>query len=348
MVPPTIKNISETELFIKYKSSYTSAFTDYSINIFLLITGHYILYRLKNNIFVYLFIPVMSLLNIKTFMSLHDCGHGSYTPNKTLNYIIGTFSGIITCTSSFNWCLDHHTHHLTAGAINNSYNYAFNETTRLKLSDYKSTSPIKKKLYKIILHPCVKFCLEPLVYYGLIQRFIYIIKKLKYKHKINESMLVIVFNHIINDCGIFVLLIMTNKIGTMSLFIMYIYISHIIGFLLFHNQHTFNPPYIVDWKEFNQRDSGLIGSSFILIPKYLKYFFGGIEYHHIHHMNSKIPGYNLHKYHEEVVGKSNMFVNVVKLSMTDCYNNLWLVSYDEEKKKYITFAEADKEIRKVY
>ena len=63
----------------------------------------------------------------------------------------------------------------------------------------------------------------------------------------------------------------------------------------------------------------------------------GIEYHHIHHMNAKIPGYNLQKYHEEVVSKSNMFDNVVKLSMTDCYNNLWLVLYDEEKKRYITY-----------
>jgi omega-6 fatty acid desaturase (delta-12 desaturase) len=71
----------------------------------------------------------------------------------------------------------------------------------------------------------------------------------------------------------------------------------------------------------------------------------GIEYHHIHHMNTKIPGYNLQKYHEEVVSKSNMFDNVVKLSMKDFYNNLWLVLYDEDKKKYITFKEADKEIR---
>ena len=63
-------------------------------------------------------------------------------------------------------------------------------------------------------------------------------------------------------------------------------------------------------------------------------------------MNSKIPYYNLQAYHEEVVSKSNMFDNVVKLSMTDCYNNLWLVLYDEDKKRYITFAEADEEIRK--
>ena len=42
----------------------------------------------------------------------------------------------------------------------------------------------------------------------------------------------------------------------------------------------------------------------------------GIEYHHIHHMNAKIPGYNLQNFHEEVVLKSNLFDNIIKLSIT--------------------------------
>ena len=35
-----------------------------------------------------------------------------------------------------------------------------------------------------------------------------------------------------------------------------------------------------------------------------------------------------------------MFDDIVKLSITECYNNLWLVLYDEDKKKYITFKDA--------
>ena len=63
-------------------------------------------------------------------------------------------------------------------------------------------------------------------------------------------------------------------------------------------------------------------------------------------MNAKITNYNLQFYHEEVILKSNIFDNIIKLTMFDCYNNLWLVLYDEDKNKYITFAEADEEIRK--
>jgi 1-acyl-sn-glycerol-3-phosphate acyltransferase len=111
--------------------------------------------------------------------------------------------------------------------------------------------------------------------------------------------------------------------------------------MLFHNQHTFNPPYIVNNKNWNMKNSGLLGSSFIQIPYLLKYFSGGIEYHHIHHINAKIPGYNLQKYHEEVISKSNLFDNVVKLSMSDCYNNLKLRLYSEKNNKYIRLDEVE-------
>jgi omega-6 fatty acid desaturase (delta-12 desaturase) len=131
-----------------------------------------------------------------------------------------------------------------------------------------------------------------------------------------------------------------------------VYLINMYGFSLvalmtFHCQHTFNPAYVVNNEDWNTRNGGLLGSSFIQIPKYLKYFFHGIEYHHIHHINSKIPGYNLQKYHEEVVSKSSVFDNIVKLSMMDCYNNLWLVLYDETKNKYITMNEADEEINRI-
>lgn len=115
---------------------------------------------------------------------------------------------------------------------------------------------------------------------------------------------------------------------------------------MIHNEHTYNPPYVLKSDDWTYTNSGLLGSSLIKVPLLLKYFTGGLEYHHIHHMNAKIPLYNLQKYHEEVVSKSNMFDNIVELSLSDCYNNMSLVLYDEDKQKYITFDEADAEIQK--
>jgi omega-6 fatty acid desaturase (delta-12 desaturase) len=113
-----------------------------------------------------------------------------------------------------------------------------------------------------------------------------------------------------------------------------LWIASTIGVILFHNQHTFQPAYVVSESEWNICDSGIKGSTLIKIPYILRYFTGGIEYHHIHHMNSKVPGYHLEQYHEEVSRTSDVFDGVTELSLGECYNNLWLTLYDEERDLY--------------
>ena len=118
-----------------------------------------------------------------------------------------------------------------------------------------------------------------------------------------------------------------------------------LAVMVFHNQHTFNSPYITDDNSWSKLDSGLKGSSFIQFPWFLKLFSYRVEYHHIHHMLSTIPGYNVQLAHEYLEQTEPGFKNIVKLSMKDCYNNLWLTLYDEESDRYISFKEADEKIR---
>lgn len=56
----------------------------------------------------------------RTFIVFHDCSHQSYTPNKTLNYIISHITGTFTFFTP-NWVLDHRVHHLTNGNRENKY-----------------------------------------------------------------------------------------------------------------------------------------------------------------------------------------------------------------------------------
>ena len=61
-------------------------------------------------------------------------------------------------------------------------------------------------------------------------------------------------------------------------------------------------------------------------------------------MYPSIPGYNLHRFHEELKKNTNELDNIIELSMNDCYKNLWLTLYDEDNDRYISFKEADKKI----
>lgn len=345
IVPPPNKTINETELFQKYKSSFSSAFIDLSVHSFILCSSVYALWFFRNSWLSIFTIPFLGLLNIKTFMIFHDCGHNSYTPNKTLNYIIGLLlSGFIS--HPFFWNYNHNTHHNVNGNIENKYNYTFNETTFHTLKKYKSWSNTSRCLYKLIKTPLFFFTI-PIYLKILITHQFRIVSFVLYKtYDCNTPKIYLFMEQIVSTCGLLLTLYICNLYDILLVFLMSCFVGFTITVMLVHNEHTYNPSYVVGNNIWTYKDSGLRGSSFILIPKAFKYFFHGIEYHHIHHMNSKIPGYNLQNYHEEVVSKSNIFNNVVKLSMTDCYNNLWLVLYDEDNKKYITFAEADEEIRK--
>jgi len=330
--------INESDLFMKYKSSYKLAFIDMTTHIFLLSIGFYLLYIFKNSWVNILPIIFVGLLNVKTFIIFHDCCHNSYTPNKNLNYIISHITGIFIFVSP-NWILDHHTHHLSNGNYENKYKYKFNELIEYTENQFLKLPKIKRNIFILLYNYKVYFTLFPFLYFFLVQRYVYIFKKIKYGNKIIYPLITIIFNHIINNIGIIIYIYTISYYHNIVQCLFSLYIACIIGFILFHNQHTFNPSFVINNDEWTQKNSGLLGSSFLQIPKYLKYFTGGIEYHHIHHINAKIPGYNLKKYHDEVILKSHIFDDVVKLSWKDCLNNLKLRLYSESSCKYIRIDE---------
>jgi omega-6 fatty acid desaturase (delta-12 desaturase) len=337
--------INESELFAKYKSSYKSAFFDLSIHTFFLSSSYYLLWLFRNSWLNVFTIPLLGLLNVKTFIIFHDCGHQSYAPNKTLNYALGLIISFLTYFS-YSWSYRHYTHHLTNGNYENKYKFNYNELIFCTFNQYKNMSEMKRKIYKCMLSPYILFTFLTYIKILLIERF-YVLQFFVKKYAYKPSNLYLIIDQIINNIGVILILYLQYKYSILYHSLLSFCISSSCESLLFFNQHTFNPPYVVNNETWNVKDSGLRGSSYIQMPRFLKYFTGCIEYHHIHHFNPKIPSYNLSSYHEEVILKSNIFDNIVELSMTDCYNNLSLSLYNETNNKYITFEEADEEIKKV-
>lgn len=332
--------LNETDMHRKYKGTYSGAFIDFSRHAVLNFLSFYGLWFFKDNIIgCAFFIPIVSLMNIKTFTIFHDCVHNSFTPNRKLNFIISHATGLLVPTSPL-WGIDHLTHHLTNGNRENSQHFKFNELVNYTEEEYIKMKKWKRLFFDIFFNHISYFTIFPFLYFFIVQRFIYVVKKIKYNKKIKSSLTYVIVQHAINNLGIIGYLHLLSRYNIMWHAIFAYYLSTIIGFFLFHNQHTFNPPYVVNNDKWNHRDSGLVGSSFMQIPWYLQYFFGGIDYHHIHHMNSKIPGYNLHKYHEDVTAHTKAFDNVVKLSMWECICNMKLRLYSERLNKYITLSEA--------
>jgi len=324
-----------TRLYKKYKPTYKDGLFDFIRHMVYLCTSFYWMYVLKNSVYCVIPVLVTGLLQVKTFIIFHDCGHMSYTPNKTLNYVIGIISGILIATP-FSWKLGHAVHHVTNGNRENKYEHHANETVFHTVQQYKNMSYPRRKIYAFVRHPLIFFTIIPFVKFTIGYRFHALrFRKRKTLGKINPVF--IIADQIINNVGFISLYYWTYIQGIFIHFTAVATLATSIGIMLFHCQHTFNPSYAGDNNSWNNKDSSVIGSSFIKIPWFLKYFTGHIEYHHAHHLNSKIPHYFLGDFHDDVVMYTDLFDNVPTMTLMDCLSNLKYTLYDDKLGKYVTF-----------
>ena len=71
------------------------------------------------------------------------------------------------------------------------------------------------------------------------------------------------------------------------------------GVWLFYVQHQFEDAYWESATDWSYADAALRGSSYLRLPQPLQFFTGNIGLHHVHHLNARIPNYNLQRAHDE-------------------------------------------------
>jgi omega-6 fatty acid desaturase (delta-12 desaturase) len=111
------------------------------------------------------------------------------------------------------------------------------------------------------------------------------------------------------------------------------FISSAIGVWLFYIQHQFEG---VRWFRHDQWDvmkASLEGCSYYKLPNVLHWFTGNIGLHHIHHVRTAIPNYNLQQCFNETPELREINVLTIRRSLRSLWLNLW----DEKQGKLISF-----------
>jgi omega-6 fatty acid desaturase (delta-12 desaturase) len=263
---------------------------------------------------------IYSLFVLKSFLIFHDAGHNSYTPSKTVNRVLSEIFGVITLTQS-TWSVRHRIHHSVNGKMDQEI-YPWSETVQYTVDDYEKLPSGFKYFYRIVRDPKVFFVLAPLFVWGVKERLVPTANKVK--------------PYLINNAGVAVFLWGGYQLGISNVQLSGSLLAGIYGVLLFHNQHVFNPAYVLKSDKWTFHDSAFIGSSFIIIPGFLKWFTHGIEYHHIHHYLPTIPGYNLRRFHNE--NEAKWQGKTTEISLWDAlFVNTTYTLFDEKLGKFVTF-----------
>ena len=104
-----------------------------------------------------------------------------------------------------------------------------------------------------------------------------------------------------------------------------------MGIWLFYLQHQFEDTYWERGEDWDYVAAALQGSSFFKLPRVLQWVTGNIGFHHIHHLNARIPNYNLERCHES----NPMFQAVRPMTLLGSIRSLSLRLWDESSRKLV-------------
>ena len=270
-------------------------------------------------------IPTAGFL-LRTFILFHDCTHGSFLPNRKANNWFGMFCGLLVLQPFENWRTDHWAHHGSAGDLDRR---GQGDVPTLTLNEYYS-KPAKSRLgYYLFRHPLVMFGIGPIYSLMVMPRFWGSQAGKAQKRSV-----------ILTDVAVAIMFAATILVVGWEAFLLIqmpsLIMAGMAGVWLFYVQHQFEDVYWENTESWSYADAALRGSSYLKLPKILQFFTGNIGLHHVHHLNARIPNYNLQAAHDE----NEIFHDVPVLGFWDGIKATRLKVIDESSGRLLTWREA--------
>jgi len=117
------------------------------------------------------------------------------------------------------------------------------------------------------------------------------------------------------------------------------FLSHMLGAYLFYAQHNFPGVTFKKNAEWTYTHAALESSSFMKLSPVMQWVTANIGFHHIHHLNSKIPFYRLPEAMAAIPELQQ--AKVTTLKPTDIIACLKLKVWDTDKNRMIGFDELE-------
>ncbi len=263
---------------------------------------------------------------IRTFVMFHDCTHGSLLPSKRANQIVGAVLGFFVLAPFTRWRHDHAVHHASSGDLERR---GVGDLPTLTVSEYRARDWRGRFGYRAFRHPLIMFGLGPIFAMMIGPRIATRAQRPRMRHSVllTDAALIGVVGGLCAWIGVADFLIVW---GPPAL------IAGSVGIWLFYVQHQFEGAYWESSERWSYADAALRGSSYVKMPPLLQYFSANIGLHHLHHLNARIPNYNLQRAHDE----NPIFHDVPTLSLWDGLRAVRLKLWDEERGRLVTFAQA--------
>jgi acyl-lipid omega-6 desaturase (Delta-12 desaturase) len=267
---------------------------------------------------------------VRIFIIQHDCGHQSFLKSKKVNDIIGFICSGFSLIPYKYWARAHNFHHGHCGRLEEDIR-DIGDMPLLTVDEYRTGSPLKKIGYRIFRMPVVLLTLGS-VYYVFIHNRYSSIKQKGFEFAKKSVLLSNVYM-----IGFYVVgMLIFGAEVFLKIHLPIVLFFSVMAFFAFYIQHQHEHAY-KKWKdEWDYVTAAIKGSTYWKLPTVFQWLTGNIGIHHIHHLSSLIPNYNLQKCKDE---NPILQEHVTTVSFFGSFkyfqNKLW----DEYQDRMITFTE---------
>lgn len=259
---------------------------------------------------------------VRAFIIFHDCGHGSFFKSRRANDAVGIITGILAFTPYYYWRHDHAIHHATAGDLDRR---GTGDVTTLTVQEYLDMPWWKRLGYRIMRNPLILFTIGAFLVFAVFHRFP---RPGSGRREVSS----VIWTNLALAGLIAGTIALIGWQAFLLIAVPVLMMAASAGVWLFYVQHNFEGTYWVRHNRWDFFRAGLHGSSFYQLPGILQWFTGNIGFHHIHHLNSRIPNYLLPKCHRE-----NPVFHVRPLTILTSLRSLRLRLWDEKTGRMVGF-----------
>ncbi|GJM33711.1 MAG: fatty acid desaturase [Saprospiraceae bacterium] len=266
------------------------------------------------------------LLTVRMFIIYHDYLHQTILQNSKIANILFTLYGMYILAPTSIWKRTHDYHHAHNSKLYTSSIGSFPLVTK---KDFLAASKQEQRIYLFIRHPfTISFGYFFAFLWGMCLRSL-----IKGSGKHFDSFLALLFHYSIGLTILMLFGVQSFLIG----FLLPSFLGSAIGAYLFYAQHNFPTAKYKSKEEWDYVYAAMYSSSYMKMNKVMHWFTGNIGYHHIHHINSKIPFYKLPHVFSEI--EEFQHPNTTSLLPVDIYKCFQVKVWDPEQSKMLGLKE---------
>jgi omega-6 fatty acid desaturase (delta-12 desaturase) len=224
---------------------------------------------------------VGGMILCRLFILYHDHQHGTILRGSRVADVLMTLFGVLTLNPPSTWNASHNHHHKHNGKIRSASIGSFPVMT---VQAYARASRRERYLYAASRHPLtILFAWVTVFLIGMTW------SSLWRKPREHLDCAVALAVHV----ALWVVLAVFAPAALVFAFIVPLAVGAAMGAYLFYVQHNFPEVDLGDQSEWDYIFAALHSSSFLDTSRLMHWFTGNIGYHHIHHLNARIPFYRL-------------------------------------------------------